>query len=138
MVDRITASGGWADLETQHKYEKWGRDILNTGVIAIVMTAPIGLVFIQMYGPKWLHRSDANGDMQLTQGRKPSGFTDLHEFSDVAFLEEVRHGCYADSQWGFVSWLLTTTAHPPCARVGATCEAFARGAGSRARRQRGP
>eukprot|EP00966_Prymnesium_polylepis_P006746 155568-Prymnesium_polylepis.1 len=81
------------------------------------MTAPIGLVFIQMYGPKWLHRSDANGDMQLTQGRKPSGFTDLHEFSDVAFLEEVRHGCYADSQWGFVSWLLTTTAHPPCARV---------------------
>jgi len=89
MVDRITASGGWADLETQHKYEKWGRDILNTGVIAIVMTAPIGLVFIQMYGPKWLHRSDANGDMQLTQGRKPSGFTDLHEFSDVAFLEEV-------------------------------------------------
>lgn len=56
LINQVTASGGWKNEAEQEKYEKWGKDILATGVLAILMTAPAGLIFIQKVGPKWLEK----------------------------------------------------------------------------------
>jgi len=90
VIDRITASGGWADLEEQRKYEKWGQDILTTGVLAILMTAPAGLIFIQQFGPKWLARDPPSGAEGIPAFHEhATGDYEIHEFSDIGFLEEV-------------------------------------------------
>jgi len=87
VIDRITESGGWVDEETRLQHEKWGQDILTTGVLAILLTAPAGLIFIQRLGPKWLDRGSKSSDTaDLENGSK---MYELHEFHDVAFLEEV-------------------------------------------------
>lgn len=36
------------------KYVSWGEDILTTAVFSILITAPLGLIFIQILGPKCL------------------------------------------------------------------------------------
>lgn len=35
-------------------YEKWGQQILTTAVLSILISAPLGLLFIQVLGTKWL------------------------------------------------------------------------------------
>ena len=42
------------DHEKYHEYENWGKAILATAVLAILITAPIGLVSISSLGPRWL------------------------------------------------------------------------------------
>lgn len=51
-----SARGEWADAATQAQYEQWGQDILTTGVLAILITAPAGLIIIQRLGPRWLEQ----------------------------------------------------------------------------------
>ena len=51
--------------EYYEKWEKWGYDVLTTAVLSILMTAPLGLIFIQVLGPRWLNRdviTDADSD----------------------------------------------------------------------------
>ena len=36
------------------QWKSWGQDITTTAIFAIIITAPIGLVFISYYGDKWL------------------------------------------------------------------------------------
>lgn len=36
------------------RWQEWGKDITTTAIFAIIITAPIGLVFISYYGDKWL------------------------------------------------------------------------------------
>jgi len=38
------------------KWEKWGYDILTTAVLSILLTAPLGLIFISVLGPRWLSK----------------------------------------------------------------------------------
>lgn len=40
----------------QKEYEDWGNVILTTAVLSILITAPIGSIFINKMGPRWLTR----------------------------------------------------------------------------------
>ena len=45
------------------KWEQWGKDILVTAVVSILLTAPIGLICISTLGPRWLvHTKETNKD----------------------------------------------------------------------------
>lgn len=44
------------------KWEQWGKDILVTAVVSILLTAPIGLVCINKLGPRWLSQDAVQGD----------------------------------------------------------------------------
>ena len=61
--DKIYGKSDWDSPEQQAEYEKWAMDILVTGGLAILMTAPLGLVIIQTLGPKWLEQDKA-GSME--------------------------------------------------------------------------
>jgi len=50
----------WDSDEQRLEYEQWGRDILTTAVLAILMTAPIGLILIQQLGPRWLEKDEGD------------------------------------------------------------------------------
>ena len=43
------------DDKDYHKYEEWGKAVLATAVLSILITAPIGLVSIAKLGPAWLN-----------------------------------------------------------------------------------
>mmetsp|Transcript_58150 Transcript_58150/g.161042 ORF Transcript_58150/g.161042 Transcript_58150/m.161042 type:complete len:422 (+) Transcript_58150:267-1532(+) len=70
LINQVTLADGWKNEEEQEKYEKWGSDILATGVLAILMTAPAGLIFIQKIGPKWLEKYEPpeGGDETVAPG----------------------------------------------------------------------
>mmetsp|Transcript_34301 Transcript_34301/g.90215 ORF Transcript_34301/g.90215 Transcript_34301/m.90215 type:complete len:663 (+) Transcript_34301:61-2049(+) len=53
----------WDSPEQMADYQQWGMDIMVTGGLAILMTAPIGLIIIQKLGPKWLE-CDSSRDME--------------------------------------------------------------------------
>ena len=36
------------------KWARWGQDIITTAVLSILVTAPVGLLFINYFGDKWL------------------------------------------------------------------------------------
>mmetsp|Transcript_37353 Transcript_37353/g.92365 ORF Transcript_37353/g.92365 Transcript_37353/m.92365 type:complete len:750 (-) Transcript_37353:101-2350(-) len=38
------------------KWEQWGNDILTTAVFSIILTAPLGMLIINILGPLWLTR----------------------------------------------------------------------------------
>jgi len=59
------ASADWDSPEQEAEYKQWGMDIMVTGGLAILMTAPIGLIIIQKLGPKWL-------DQDVSQGMEKS------------------------------------------------------------------
>lgn len=42
-------------------YVTWGNQILSTAIISIVVTAPLGLIVIQYFGPKCLSKDDVSG-----------------------------------------------------------------------------
>jgi NhaP-type Na+/H+ or K+/H+ antiporter len=44
------------------EWEKWGKEILVTAVVSILLTAPIGLVCISKLGPRWLHQDKVDSD----------------------------------------------------------------------------
>jgi hypothetical protein len=48
-----------ADYE---EYQKWGKDILVTAVFAILITAPIGVICIDYFGPRWLEKENADDE----------------------------------------------------------------------------
>jgi len=50
------ASSEWDSPEQEAEFKQWGLDIMVTGGLAILMTAPIGLIIIQKLGPKWLEQ----------------------------------------------------------------------------------
>merc|ERR1719231_1113706 len=54
-------SADWDSPEQEADYKKWGMDIMVTGGLAILMTAPIGLIIIQKLGPKWLEQDKSQG-----------------------------------------------------------------------------
>ena len=39
-------------------YILWGNQIMSTAILSILITAPLGLAFIQFLGPKWLSKDD--------------------------------------------------------------------------------
>ncbi|KAK9826104.1 hypothetical protein WJX81_003950 [Elliptochloris bilobata] len=43
------------------RYQRWASDILNTGVLAIVICAPLGLLIIGLAGPRVLEKGRAEG-----------------------------------------------------------------------------
>ena len=57
------ASSEWDSPEQEADFKQWGLDIMVTGGLAILMTAPIGLIIIQKLGPKWLE-CDSGQDME--------------------------------------------------------------------------
>ena len=61
--DKIYSKGSdeWDSAEQEADYKKWGMDIMVTGGLAILMTAPIGLIIIQKLGPKWLEQDKSQG-----------------------------------------------------------------------------
>lgn len=44
------------------EYKKWGEEILVTAVFAILITAPIGVICIDYFGPRWLHKTEIGGE----------------------------------------------------------------------------
>jgi hypothetical protein len=38
--------------------EGWGRDILTVSVLSILLTAPVGALFISFAGRRWLHKTE--------------------------------------------------------------------------------
>ena len=63
--DKIYAksSDEWDSPQQEAEYKQWAVDIMVTGGLAILMTAPIGLIIIQKLGPKWLEQ-DESGSME--------------------------------------------------------------------------
>jgi hypothetical protein len=59
--DKIYAkpSSDWDSPQQEADYKQWGLDIMTTGGLAILMTAPIGLIIIQKLGPKWLEQDSS-------------------------------------------------------------------------------
>mmetsp|Transcript_18971 Transcript_18971/g.39509 ORF Transcript_18971/g.39509 Transcript_18971/m.39509 type:complete len:682 (-) Transcript_18971:73-2118(-) len=53
IKDAMENDPHYSDAEFE-KWEKWGYDVLTTAVLSILMTAPLGLIFIQVLGPRWL------------------------------------------------------------------------------------
>jgi Kef-type K+ transport system membrane component KefB len=51
----------WDSPEQEAEYKQWGMDIMVTGGLAILMTAPLGLIIIQKLGPKWLEQDKSQG-----------------------------------------------------------------------------
>ena len=45
-----------------YQYEKWGNAILVTAVMSVLVTAPIGLLAISTFGPRWLDKLDPYAD----------------------------------------------------------------------------
>ena len=72
------ALGGLALSKAKEKglgpqYEEWGQAMLTTAVFAICLTAPLGAIFINTLGTKWLnYDGDVNmsidQDMEATKG----------------------------------------------------------------------
>ena len=54
-------SSDWASPAEEAQYKQWAMDIMVTGSLAILMTAPIGLIIIQKLGPKWLEQDASQG-----------------------------------------------------------------------------
>ena len=61
--DKIYGKGSdeWDSPQQEKEYKQWGMDIMVTGGLAILMTAPIGLIIIQKLGPKWLEQDVSQG-----------------------------------------------------------------------------
>lgn len=47
------------DHEDYERYILWGNQIMSTAILSIIITAPIGLAFMQFLGPKWLPHDPA-------------------------------------------------------------------------------
>jgi len=83
-----SAKGEWADAQEQADWEAWGDDIVTTGVLAILMTAPLGLIIIQKLGPKWLERDESSSmeaslDAMVTEElsilkQRPKSLANIH------------------------------------------------------------
>jgi len=67
--DRIYSkpSEAWDSPEQEAQYKQWALDIMVTGGLAILMTAPAGLIIIQKLGPKWLEQDKSQGMEQSIQ-----------------------------------------------------------------------
>jgi len=61
--DKINAKApsDWDSPEQEADYKKWALDIMVTGGLAILLTAPAGLIIIQKLGPKWLQQDESQG-----------------------------------------------------------------------------
>ena len=55
IKEAMEGNDKYTDAERE-KWESWGYDILTTAVLSILLTAPLGLLFIQYLGPRWLTR----------------------------------------------------------------------------------
>jgi len=78
---------------------KWGYDILTTAVLGILLTAPMGLIFIQVLGPKWLshdvdEESGPTGGDEDVYGSKMSKddkeFVDYLEKKGIVELQDLK------------------------------------------------
>lgn len=61
------------------KWQDWGKDITTTAIFAILITAPIGLVFISYYGDKWLTQDHVK--IHISKSMK-----DLEQIPGAAYL----------------------------------------------------
>lgn len=51
-------------------YEKWGKEIQTTAVLSILISAPLGLLFIQLLGTKWLTCDIADAAVACSDGHE--------------------------------------------------------------------
>ena len=70
------ALGGLALSKAKEKglgpqYEEWGQAMLTTAVFAICLTAPLGAIFINTLGTKWLNY-DGDVNMSIDQEMEPT------------------------------------------------------------------
>ena len=47
-----------ADKPDYLKYKAWGQAIITISVFSIILTAPVGLIIINLLGPRWLSREE--------------------------------------------------------------------------------
>merc|ERR1712136_156665 len=52
----------WSPLGTEAEWTTWGEDILTLAVMSILITAPLGAVFILALGTKFLEADDSHAD----------------------------------------------------------------------------
>ena len=52
----------WSPLGKEEDWTTWGEDILTLAVMSILITAPLGAVFILALGTKFLEPDDAHAD----------------------------------------------------------------------------
>lgn len=66
-LDKIKGISDWnlggnkTAAEHEAQWIGWGEDIMVTGGLAILITAPVGLIIIQKLGPKWLEQAKELG-----------------------------------------------------------------------------
>jgi len=61
LIQDFDFGGNRTAEEWREIWTGWGEDIMVTGGLAILMTAPLGLIIIQKLGPKWLEQDKSQG-----------------------------------------------------------------------------
>lgn len=65
-----------SDHQDFDNYILWGNQIVSTAILSILITAPLGLVFIEFLGPRWLTKDedenskDQNNENQTDEGKQ--------------------------------------------------------------------
>jgi NhaP-type Na+/H+ or K+/H+ antiporter len=70
------------------RYEQWGIDILTTAVFSILLTAPVGLIVIQQFGPRWLEYSPPT-TASSGSGKLQPVMPTVTEVSSACHMEDV-------------------------------------------------
>jgi len=70
------------------KWEQWGNEILTTAVFSIILTAPLGMMIINVLGPRWLSQ-DVDAVSKTAKALAmvydvDEDFKDLHNLNDDA------------------------------------------------------
>ena len=53
--------------ENFSKYVEWGNQILSTSILSIILTAPLGLLAIELLGPRLLSKDDLTLDSSVIE-----------------------------------------------------------------------
>jgi len=73
------------------KWQQWGNEILTTAVFSIILTAPLGMMIINVLGPRWLSRdvdpdAEAAGALAIVYGDDLKGGGDHdHDVARTSF-----------------------------------------------------
>lgn len=82
------------DSEDYDKYVLWGNQIMSTAILSILITAPLGLAFIQCLGPRWLSKdkddaSQGKAEVQSNGGKTPDEESDENISTHVGKIDEL-------------------------------------------------
>lgn len=73
-------------MDTDDKYYDqyilWGNQIVSTAILSILITAPLGLLFIQYLGPHWLMKDDVSNNIwkQIQSNQKDASTYDITDY----------------------------------------------------------